>query len=195
MFAEPSRIGNAQFRVASADYFGAMGIPLIRGRVFDARDTRMRRTLRVISASLAEAHWPGEDPLGRLIEFAGMDGDLSALHDRRHRRRTFGAQPRRDAAADCSTRTSVSGLAARVCSMSSSREEVRRGAHCSGARVARELDPQVPVDFRTLREVVSASMAQRQLVLVLLALFGVLALVLAATGVYGILSYRGCGDA
>jgi ABC-type antimicrobial peptide transport system permease subunit len=55
--------------------------------------------------------------------------------------------------------------------------------------LARELDPQVPVDFKTLRDVVSAWMAQRQFVLVLLALFGVLALVLAATGVYGIVGY------
>ena len=77
--AEPSRFGNAQFRVASADYFGAMGIPLIRGRVFDARDTRDAPHVAVISASLAEARWPGEDPLGRLIDFAGMDGDLRAF--------------------------------------------------------------------------------------------------------------------
>jgi ABC-type antimicrobial peptide transport system permease subunit len=55
--------------------------------------------------------------------------------------------------------------------------------------VARDLDPQVPVAFKTLRDVVSAWMAQRQLVLLLLALFGVLALVLAATGVYGVVSY------
>ena len=55
--------------------------------------------------------------------------------------------------------------------------------------VARELDPQIPVAFKTLRDVVSAWMAQRQFVLVLLTLFGVLALVLAATGVYGIVAY------
>ena len=56
--------------------------------------------------------------------------------------------------------------------------------------MARELDPLIPVDFKTLRERVSASIADRQLVLALLALFGVLALVLAATGVYGIVGYR-----
>ena len=99
LFAEPSRFGNAQFRVASADYFGAMGIPLIRGRVFDARDTQNAPHVAVISASLAEARWPGQDPLGRLIDFWGMDGDAE-LHDHRHRRRHRGARDRRDAGAD-----------------------------------------------------------------------------------------------
>src|SRR6185503_12088777 len=74
--SEPSRRGRAQFRVASADYFDAMQIPLIRGRVFDARDTRDAPHVALISASLAEERWPGEDPLGRLVNFAGMDGDF-----------------------------------------------------------------------------------------------------------------------
>jgi predicted permease len=190
LFAAPSRSGNAQFRVASADYFGAMGIPLIRGRVFDARDTRNAPHVAVISASLAEERWPGEDPLGRLIDFTGMDGD----------QRTF----------------TIVGIVGDIEELgigaipgpifyTDVRQRPRRAnefhvviegggnvaALIAAAReVARNLDPQVPVSFRTLREVVSAWMAQRQFVLVLLALFGVLALVLAATGVYGVLRYR-----
>ena len=77
--SDPSRRGNAQFRVASQDYFEAMEIPLLRGRTFDARDTRDAPHVAVINASLAELHWPGQDPLGRLIQFAGMDGDYRAF--------------------------------------------------------------------------------------------------------------------
>jgi ABC-type antimicrobial peptide transport system permease subunit len=57
-------------------------------------------------------------------------------------------------------------------------------------RIARELDPEVPVAFKTVREVVSASLADRQFVLLLLGLFGGLALVLATTGVYGVIAYQ-----
>jgi len=53
------RVGNAQFRVASLGYFGAMAIPLIRGRLFDERDAVDAPHVALISASLAEARWPG----------------------------------------------------------------------------------------------------------------------------------------
>ncbi len=74
---EPARTGSAEFRVGSAEYFAAMGIPLIRGRLFDERDTREAPHAAVISAALAETRWPGEDPLGKLIQFGNMDGDLT----------------------------------------------------------------------------------------------------------------------
>src|SRR5437667_355084 len=72
----PARSGYAQFRVASEDYFSVMGIPLIRGRLFDERDVPSAPHVAVISASLARTRWPGEDPLGKLIQFGNMDGDL-----------------------------------------------------------------------------------------------------------------------
>jgi predicted permease len=189
LFAE-SRFGNAQFRVASADYFGAMGIPLIRGRVFDARDTRNAPHVAVISASLAEAQWPGEDPLGRLIDFWGMDGDLRAftivgiVGDIEEV--GIGAMPPQIFYTDVRQRPRRANEFHVVIEGGGDVAALTAAAR----EVARNLDPQVPVSFRTLREVVSAWMAQRQLVLVLLALFGVLALALAATGVYGVLRYR-----
>jgi putative ABC transport system permease protein len=188
--AEPSRLGVAQFRVASPEYFGAMGIPLIRGRVFDARDTRDAPHVALISASLAEERWPGQDPLGRLMYFGGMDGDV---------------RPFTIVGIVGDIEELGIGAAPQPMFYADQRQRPRRAnefhvviqgggdiaALTAAARgVARELDPQIPVAFKTLREIVSAWMAQRQFVLVLLTLFGILALVLAATGVYGIVGYR-----
>ena len=187
--SEPSRTGVAYFRVASPEYFAAMGIPLIRGRVFDARDTPDAPHVALISASLAEARWPGQDPLGRLIQFGGMDGDYRAftivgiVGDIQEF--GIGATPRPIFYADVRQRPRradefhvVIQGGGEVAALTAAAREV-----------ARELDPQIPVAFTTLRDVVSAWMAQRQFVLVLLTLFGVLALVLAATGVYGVVAY------
>jgi len=59
----------------------------------------------------------------------------------------------------------------------------------SARRVARELNPEVPTRFRTLEDVVSISLANRRFILVLVALFGGLALVLATMGLYGVIAY------
>jgi predicted permease len=189
LFAE-SRFANAQFRVASADYFGAMGIPLIRGRVFDARDTHDAPHVAVISASLAEAQWPDEDPLGRLIDFSGMDGVLRTftivgiVADIEEIR--IGAMPQKLFYADVRQRPRRANEFHIVIQGGGDMAALSATAR----QIAQNIDPLVPIGFRTLEQVVSTSMAQRQFVLVLLALFGALALVLAATGIYGVLGYR-----
>ncbi len=185
----PARSGYAQFRVASEDYFSVMGIPLIRGRLFDERDVPSAPHVAVISASLARTRWPSEDPLGKLIQFGNMDGDLRPftivgivgdVHEQ-----SLGAAPRPTFYAYYRQRpgkayTFQIALQGRV----------DPAALTASARsVARELDPQVPTRFRTLTDVVSTSLADRRFVLVLLALFGGLALVLASMGVYGVIAY------
>ncbi len=188
--SDRSRTGNAQFRVASEGYFAAMQIPMLRGRAFDARDTRDAPHVAVINASLAELHWRGQDPLGKLIQYAGMDGDYRAftivgvVADIREL--SLGGLPQPTFYADQRQRPRRASEFHVVIESEGDFAALTAAAR----RIARELDPLVPVDFKTLRERVSASIADRHLVLTLLALFGVLALVLAATGVYGIVGYR-----
>ena len=79
LFQQKERIGNADFCVATDGYFQALGIPLIRGRIFDQRDGANFPHVAVISASLARDRWPNEDPIGRTIQFGNMDGDLRLL--------------------------------------------------------------------------------------------------------------------
>jgi predicted permease len=164
---EPARTGNAEFRVASADYFGAIGIPLVRGRLFDQRDTRDAPHVAVISAALAETRWPGEDPLGELIQFGNMDGDfrpftvVGVVGDVQEY--GIGAQPRPTFYVDYRQRPR----------MASAFHVVIQGALDIAAtaaatrRIAQALDPEVPTAFRTLRELVSGSLADRQFVLLL----------------------------
>jgi predicted permease len=186
---DTARTGNAQFRVASPGYFGAMAIPLVRGRLFDERDAPEAPHAALISASLAKARWPGEDPLGKLIQFGGMDGDLrpftivGIVGDVQDFGIGSAAQP-----------TFYTNYAQRPRSayefhvvLQGRADEAALAAAARAA--ARELDPQVPVAFKTLREIVVASLADRELVLRLLAFFGALALVLATTGVYSVVSY------
>ncbi len=57
----------------------ALGIPLIRGRIFDDRDTENAPHVALISQSLAKQKWPGQDPIGHTVEFGNMDGDVRLL--------------------------------------------------------------------------------------------------------------------
>ena len=78
-FKQKERIGAADFCVATDGYFQVIGIPLIRGRIFDARDGMDAPHVAVISESLAKDRWPGQDPIGHTIEFGNMDGDMRLL--------------------------------------------------------------------------------------------------------------------
>ena len=187
--SEPARIGNAEFRVASADYFAAMSIPLLRGRLFDERDVRGAPHVAVISAALAATRWPGEDPLGKLIQFGNMDGDLTPftivgivgdVQDYGIGTRalpTFYADVRQRPVTAADFKIVVAGSIDVAATTAAAR------------RIAAELNPDVPVEFRTLRAVVSASLADRRFVLLLLGVFGAVALVLATMGVYGVVAY------
>ncbi|HVE78593.1 MAG TPA: ADOP family duplicated permease, partial [Gemmatimonadaceae bacterium] len=77
LFRDSSRTGQADFRVASGGYFRAMGIPLVRGRLFDDRDAPDAPHAALISQTLARTRWPNEDPVGKVIQFGNMDGDLT----------------------------------------------------------------------------------------------------------------------
>jgi putative ABC transport system permease protein len=186
---DPSRSGDAGFRVANAGYFRAMGIPVIRGRLFDERDHPDAPHAAVISESLARTRWPGEDPIGKLIQFGNMDGDMRPLTivgivgDVRERGIDAEPQP-----------VLYANLAQRVGSAGHVNIVLRTPADPAAAieparRVLREIDPEVPPRFRTLEEIFARSLAERRFSLLLLGAFAGTALLLAMIGIYGIISY------
>jgi putative ABC transport system permease protein len=187
LFRQKERTGTADFCVATAGYFQALGIPLVRGRIFDRRDEANAPHVALISESLARDRWPNQDPIGRTIEFGNMDGELRLLTivgivgdtheyglDVPPRPTVYVNLFQRPRAAMSLTMLSDAGT-----------ESVAPAAR----GILKELDPEMPVRFRTLSQVYAASLASRRFNVVLLGLFGVTALLLATTGVFGVMAY------
>jgi predicted permease len=75
-----ARQGHANYRLASSGYFAAMGIPLLRGRTFDATDQVNAPNAAVVSQSFVKKYFPNEEVIGQTIQFGNMDSDLRLLH-------------------------------------------------------------------------------------------------------------------
>ncbi len=189
LMRQPERIGYAEFRIASEGYFQAMGIPLLRGRMFGEHDGPDAPHVALISQSLAEKRWPNEDPIGKYIQFGNMDGDLrpfviiGIVGDIRERgldsrpRPTFYGYYKQRPASTYNFSIVMRGRA-------------EPAAITSAARgIVHELSPEVPPRFRTLEEIISTSLADRRFNLVVLGAFGATALLLAVMGIYGVMSF------
>lgn len=184
----PARTGAASFRLASAGYFAAMGIPILRGRTFDRSDQPNLPPTAVISESMARKYWPNENPIGQTIQFGNMDGDLRLLHvvgvvgDVHDRGVDASTSP--TVYANSLQRPPSSNLSVVVFG------QVAPAALVPSMRAAvHSLDPQLPVNFKTLDQVFSTSLDQRRFSLIIFGVFGTVALLLAAMGIYGVTSY------
>ena len=187
----PARTGYADYRLASSGYFAAMGIPVLLGRNFDQSDLPNGQHAAVISRSLARKYWPNEDPIGQTIQFGNMDGDLRLLH-------VVGVVGDvHDRGVDAAVSPTVYGNALQRSPSAGTgevsivvRATVGPAALIPSMRQAvRSLDPLLPLNFRTLDQVFSSSMDQRRFSLVIFGVFGVVALLLAAMGIYGVTTY------
>jgi putative ABC transport system permease protein len=176
----------ADVRVITKDYFKAMGIPLIRGRLFDERQPSDAVNKVIVNEALARRHWPNEDPIGKRIiiswnediedEIVGVVGDVvHAGLDAQVRSMTYWPLARNgDGSMTLTLRTA--GEPTSVIS-------AVRG-------IVREQDADLALaDIRTMDEVVSQSVAERRLMMVMLAIFAGAALLLAAVGIYGVIAY------
>ena len=173
--------------MVAGDYFRTLGIPLVRGRLFDPTDPPRRprsdaAISAVIDASLAEKYFPGEDPVGRTIS-QGPDAVIVGV---------VGSV--RDSGLDQAAYPTVYYLY-RQYPLFTMSVAVRGGLPAGAvAKLARSavaaLDPQVPLyDVQPLEERVSRSLATRRLAMAVLAGFAALSLLLAVLGVYGVISY------
>jgi putative ABC transport system permease protein len=181
--------GEADYCVASTGYFKALGIPLLRGRLFNQSDTATSPQVAIISQSLARATWPDQNPLGHTIEFGNMDGDLRLLTvvgvvgDVRSR--SLEKPPDPTVYADYSQRLRGGRDFTAVIRSSASPGILLTDAR----RIIHNLAPGIAPRFETFRDVFSASLDTRRFNLTLFAAFAVSALLLAAVGVLGVMAY------
>jgi predicted permease len=187
LFQQKERLGSADFCPATDGYFKVLGIPLVRGRMFDDHDGPDSPHVALITQSLALERWPGQDPIGQAIEFGNMDGDLRLLtivgvvgdtHE-------YGLEtkPRPTVYVNLRQRPRPQVSVAMLTSGDP-------GPIVTAARgIVRQLDPELPARFRTLSQVVAASLGSRRFNVILIACFGLTALALATTGVFGVMAY------
>ena len=180
----------ALFRVISPDYFRAMGIPLQRGRFFDARDSAESQPAVLVNRRLAEQYWPGEDAIGKRLKVGPLDspsawltvvgvvGDTRQTGLNEHKLEFYVpyAQERRSFMAPrdlvVRTKSDPASIASAV------------------RRAVWSVDKDQPVsNVRTLDQVFAAAISQERFQALLLGLFAMLALLLACVGLYGVISY------
>ncbi len=175
---------SANIRIVTPAYFDAVDQPVLAGRVFTWADRPGSERVMVINRAMAEALWPGEDPLGRQIRVfgsiahrvVGLVGDVRqhAL-DRDPRPEMYVPQPQWSNGAQLALMIEGPGAL---------------GLAAEARRVVRSIDANVPiVRLGPLAEVLDRSVAQRRFVMLVLVAFGLLALLLGGIGVYGVMSH------
>jgi predicted permease len=174
-------------RAVSAGYFETLRLPILAGRALEASDDEQARPVAVVSRSLADRYWPGRDPLGRRFRLGGEDapwltvvgvaGDVIQHWAGRRSYptcyRPYVQDPSRDVAFALRTSGDPESMAA-------------------AARLAiAAVDPYQPAyQVWSMRHSISVSTIGLQYAAGIMAVFALLALVLAISGVYGIMSYR-----
>jgi predicted permease len=187
---DPGRTGFAEYRVASEGYFAALGVPLLRGRLFGPADAPGAEHVAVVSRSFVERKWPGEDPLGKLVEFGNMDGDLTPFRivgvvgDVRD----FGldVEPRPTLYGYYAQRTRATAWSFWIAIRAQSSERLIPAAR----EIVRGLVPEVVPAFRTVAQLETTSVAPRRFNLVMVGVFGATTLLLALAGIYGAVAFN-----
>jgi putative ABC transport system permease protein len=176
---------SAHYRTASPDYFAVMGIPLLRGRAFEDADREGRPMVAIVSNSLAERFWRGRDPIGQHFQIdvpgpeytiVGVAGDVRSASLEIRPQPTVYVPYRQDA-------FPFMTLVLKTPATASSLSNAVRAAIW-------EVDKDQPVGaLLTMDEQLSHSMQRRRFSVTLLSIFGSVAALLAAVGLYGVLAF------
>jgi predicted permease len=186
--ASPGERRVAQISSVSPGYFQTMGIPLLRGRDLSFADRGDGPANVVVNRTLAERAWPGEDPIGKRISMGNADDPnarLTVVGLVGDSRRADLAAPPEPAVYFSLTQFTLPFMGAVV------RTEAGEAAVADAVRAAvRSIDPELPVDdVQTVERVLERVTGQPRFRALLVAAFAAVALLLAAVGLYGLISY------
>jgi predicted permease len=185
--AAGAALPDALLRTADPGYFGALQIPLLKGRFFTTDDRIDHQKTILISRLLAQQYFPGEDPLGKhlhIVPYGNADYEIiGVVADTLFQV----GQPARPTMyfPVLNGRTDVGGLTLAV------RTEIDPlTLSLPIQKQIAALDPELPVsDVLTMRQIIAQSLSNASLSATLVLAFAVLSLVLASVGLYGVLSY------
>ena len=171
-------------RVATPDYFATVGQPVVSGRPFRRSDRMGQNRVVIINQTMARHYWPGADPLGARLSGDGGETWQTVVGVVADTRQQLNENPKDEVYVPMFQTTQLS-------TMWLVRSNVEPETMAREIRAAvQAVDPEQPVDnFRTLADVRSASIAPRKLTATLLGLFGLLALVITATGIAGVIAF------
>jgi putative ABC transport system permease protein len=186
----PVNVGHALYCVASREYFRTLEIPLISGRLFDEQDDLGTPNVALISETLAHQRWPNQDPIGQVIDFGNMDGNLKPLTivgvvgDVRARGLNLPTSP--IIYVDYRQR----GMNVNSTPTILIRTVVPDDEIFSAARgIFHDLAPDAPVKFSTFEAEMGGWLADRRFLLFLVGFFAAAALGLVAVGLYGVIAF------
>jgi predicted permease len=189
----PDKDQSAWNNAVGSGFFHTMGIPILAGRDFNENDTASAPKVGILSESLARKAFPDQNPIGKrflahfhpsegkpgdLIEVVGISGDTRYWSLKQDPvgmfYQPYQQTPNLDFGATYEVRTSLSPASVAP----------------SLRKAVQSIDPDLPLqEIRTQQEQIDASMQQERIIAALTAAFGVLALVLASVGVYGVMAY------
>jgi putative ABC transport system permease protein len=182
---EPGKEPSANYRAVTPGYFEALTIPLLRGRLFTEQDVPPRM-VAVIDEAFAKQHFPGEDPIGRGVRMGNGTDDFYEIVGVVGSVKYEGldTSPRPTMYAPFST-----DLFGSMWMMVKTSGDPRDFAP-TARQVVRELDATIPAAaLERLDAVITESVAPRRFSMLLLAAFALVALFLAAVGLYGVVAY------